>query len=195
MCTDESKLSSLEDRLEHARQAQRDLIATFPRRYGAIKRELASGVAGPAVMPDLRQFGVDFFDAWMNSSRVVINALGKRQTMDILDLLSTRRGSTWQAEDYQLLLRLPERVTIYRGGAGTLDEVLKGFSWTLDRFVADQFADAHDHGTVLQAEIHRNDIVLISFLEQEIVPRQGAPKNIQVVPRSTSLNRDGGETD
>lgn len=68
-------------------------------------------------------------------------------------------------------------------GAATIstdDELLKGFSWSLRSDFAGIFAEG-DSGIVVRAEIRKEDILLISTLEAEIVPRPGSLTGLQVI--------------
>ena len=101
--------------------------------------------------------------------------------MEILELFSTCRGITWEYEHYAYYEQLPDHIQIFRGGSGTLDDVLLGFSWSLNKVVAEQFANSSLDGILVRAEIAKKDVLLVSSLECELVPRLGSLSNVMQI--------------
>lgn len=132
----------------------------------------------PKFVWQLQELSGDFFSAWANSSWDLINALGVERVFEILEQLAVYRFATWEENEYEFFEGIPEVVKIYRGGDGTKEDVLKGFSWSLDFEVANEFAEKHVQGLVLSAEISKNDVLLINTAQNELVPH---PKNLRKI--------------
>jgi len=155
------------------------LVAGFDERYESLKTIFDSGYLDSYdIVKDLEKLSRDFFWAWMTSSPAVIAALGSPKVMEILELFSTYRGITWEYEHYAYYEQLPDHIEIFRGGSGTLDNVLLGFSWSLSKEIAEQFANSSLDGILLRAEIAKKDVLLVSSLECELVPRLSSLSNV-----------------
>lgn len=152
------------------------LIAGFEERYEALKTIFDSGYMDHRVK-DLEMLSGDFFWAWTTSSPAVIAALSSPKVLEMLELFSKYRGITWGYEHYAYYEQLPDNIQIFRGGSGTLDDVLLGFSWSLSQEVAERFANSSLDGILVRAEVAKQDVLLVSSLESELVPRLGSLSN------------------
>lgn len=158
------------------------LIPGFKARYQSTKRILDPDCRDAySLIRELREFSRDFFWAWEMSSPMVLEVCGASQAMAMLELFAFRREMIWDYEYVPYYERLPDRVEIFRGGAGSPEDVLKGFSWSLWPEVAEQFAARSANGIVLKAEVAKEDVLLISCTEWEVVPRLGALSKIMQV--------------
>lgn len=135
-------------------------------------------MVNPKFVNQLQALSGDFFTVWAESSWDLIYTLGSERVFEILELLSAYRFATWEFEEYNFFEGMPETLKIYRGGDGTKEEVLKGFSWSLDLQVAKEFAEKHVQGLVLTAEIFKKDVLLINTAQHELVPH---PKNLREI--------------
>lgn len=159
------------------------LIAGFVERFEALKTIFDSGYLDHRIQ-DLEKFSGDFFWAWATSSPAIFAALSSSMVMEILELFSTHRSITWEHEHYAYYEQLPDHIQIFRGGSGKLDDVLLGFSWSLSKEVAEQFANSSLDGILVMAEIAKNDVLLVSTLECELVPRLGSLSNVMQIQQS-----------
>lgn len=153
-------------------------IPGFEQRYQSTKRILNPGGLDCDVLQEIQDFARDFFAAWETSSPMVLKVCGTSQAMAMLELFTACRELIWDFEYVTLFEELPDRLKIFRGGAGSTEEVLKGFSWSLSQEVAEQFAARSANGLVLKAELAKEDVLLVSSLEWEVVPRSGALSNV-----------------
>lgn len=155
------------------------ILAVIPgisERFDAVKDCLKKpGFVDTGKALDLLPFCRDFFGTWATSSPVVLHILGQEKVLAILEFLSTRRQITWESYDYEYFVQLPDRIQIFRGGSGAMEEVLQGFSWSMDREIATYYANqSQEGGILLQAEINKEDILLVYPGENELVPRRDA---------------------
>jgi hypothetical protein len=80
-------------------------------------------------------------------------------------------------EELKLFKKLPDQITIYRGGSKTEEKTKKyGVSWTLDKKIAEKFANVKairdkKEMVVIEKTISKKDVVayLISRKEEEII--------------------------
>lgn len=80
-------------------------------------------------------------------------------------------------EELKLLKKLPDQITIYRGGSKTEEKTKKyGVSWTLDKKIAEKFANVkairdNKEMVVIEKTISKKDVIayLISRKEEEII--------------------------
>lgn len=130
---------------------------------------------------DLEVLNTNFTDVWKHSSKYVFEVLGIVRVKEILSHFSFKRVCSWSFDEFDFYQTLPDQLTIYRGGKDSAEDVLKGFSWTLDFSVANQFAKIHENGLVLRAEVNRDDLIFANPEEWEVVPRIGSIKNVSVI--------------
>jgi hypothetical protein len=121
-----------------------------------------------------------FFKAWSRSSWKIVGFLGADRAFAILEKLSLARHATWDCDSFHNFSCLYDKLKVYRGGGGSKEEVLKGYSWTVDLDDAIIFAERYSDGIVLSAELDRKDVVLVFWGQLEVVPRLNSLKNVKV---------------
>lgn len=154
-------------------QISDQIDAVFNRTY------TATAVIG--ALDDLDKLNSAFVEAWQFNSKQIFQLLGVTRVKEILSYFSHSRVCTWAFEEYDFYLKLPDEITIYRGGNGGVEDVLMGFSWSLYLNVAHQFACTHENGLVISAEVNKDDIIFVSLLEFEVVPRIGSISKVRVI--------------
>jgi hypothetical protein len=147
------------------------LVPIFAARYDAVKGIYARGLVDHSKLDDFQEFCADFFAAWAAKSAVIQEKLGREKLLEILELFAVGRGIAWIQDDYDYFEQLPEQFRIYRGASGPLDRAMGGLSWTTEVDVAMSYAKQAQGGLLLQAEIERENILLVFPSEFEIVPR------------------------
>lgn len=158
------------------------LVPGFPGRMDAVKDCFASDRVDLTKTRDLEPLCGDFFAAWATSSPVVLELLGEAKVMEILEFFAARRELTWTLDDYEYFKCLPDRVQIFRGGTGTVEDIRNGFSWSTSEAVAEQYAKQNKEGILLQAETDKEDVLLVFPLEHELVLRKNSAIIHQVIP-------------
>ena len=89
----------------------------------------------------------------------------------------SKREKLMDEEEFKLFRKLPNEITIYRGGSKTELKAKKfGVSWTLDRKIAEKFADIKSirdkkEMIVIEKTISKKDVIayFISRQEEEII--------------------------
>lgn len=157
------------------------LITGFAERFEALKTQFDSDYIDHDRIQELEKFSGDFFWAWATSSPSIFSAISSSKVMEILELFSKYRQIIWEYEHYRYYEQLPDHIQIFRGGSGNLDDVLLGFSWSLSKEVAERFAKSSLDGILVSAEIAKKDVLLVSSLESELVPRLGSLSNIMQI--------------
>ena len=156
------------------------LISLFTERHENLRDAFYSNNFDSNKADELRLFCGDFFWVWTISSPSVLNSLGGEKVLEILENFSLYREITWEISELEYFHQLPERIEIFRGGSRNLENVLKGFSWSLASNVAEMFMDENE-GVLVRAEIMKDDILLISTIEAELVPRPDRLIDPQVI--------------
>ncbi|MFA6904434.1 MAG: hypothetical protein WC236_15270 [Gallionellaceae bacterium] len=123
----------------------------------------------------------NYFGVWTDSSGGVLTVLGEDKFFGILKKLSIDRELFWGYYEYQYFEYLQDDLVIYRGGSGSKDDVLKGYSWTTDIEIAQEFAGRLENGVVLSAEILKDDVMLVNSCQNEVVPMPSALRNISII--------------
>ena len=156
-----------------------DLVKGFEARYQELQELLQSGNYATGLLDKARKLSSDLFAAWGISSRCVLDTCGVGTAIEMLELFADNRELYWGFESSSSFNRLDDRITIFRGGSGCSAEVSKGFSWSLFESMAEMFAGKSGDPVLLQAEVDKDDVLLINFdAEMEIVPRPGSIRNI-----------------
>lgn len=156
-----------------------DRVKGFPARYQDIQKLFQSGDFTPGLRDKVCQLSSDFFAAWGASNRYVLEVCGVEHAIEMLERFANFRELFWDYEYFSIFDRLDAHITIYRGGSGSSADALKGFSWSLSDNLAQMFAGRSGDPVLLQAEVDKEDILLINFdAEMEIVPRPGSIRNV-----------------
>ena len=157
------------------------LIPTFKERYEDLKDCFSQKQhIDHKKLEELRDLNGDFFWVWTISSPIVVSSLGGELVLKMLELFSKYRNITWGQDFLDYFHQLPESIEIFRGGSSDLNTVLKGFSWSLHRNIAETFMD-ENKGVLVRAKINRDDILLVSATEAELVPRPDCLIDPQVI--------------
>lgn len=131
---------------------------------------------------EIEKLTFEIMGAWIHSSGELLRVIGQEKVFSIFGVISNYRQELWDYDEYKAFISLPEKIKIYRGGVGGMNEILKGFSWTASLEVAKGYSACHTDGSVLSAEICKNDVLLINIMERELVPHPSKLKNIELVP-------------
>ncbi len=121
----------------------------------------------------LRDFFGDFQSVWELSSPKTIACIGIEDCLAIFELASAWKHLVWPIHLLELYNNLPDQVQIFRGGAGSVEDVLSGHSWTLDIGFAQVFA-TNSNGIVVSAMVTRDGILLLGDIELEVIPRRAS---------------------
>lgn len=130
---------------------------------------------------DLRELCSVFFTAWKNSSHLIFDLLSENEIFQILERFSTFREFIWPFDNYADYVDLPEELVIYRGGANIEEELIKGFSWSLDVRFAQEFAKQHHDGKVIKASVNKYDLVYYDTNQLEVVPIKHSLKKLDKI--------------
>jgi hypothetical protein len=134
-----------------------------------LEKEGVVSIASPEHVNNLQSLTGDFFHAWIISSWLVIEAVGAKRTFSVLKMLSAIKIVAWVYDDCEWFENLPDVITIFRGGEGAKEEVMKGYSWSTNLAVAEQFARMHACGSILVGEIYKDDVLLLNPSQDELV--------------------------
>lgn len=159
------------------------LIPGLLERFEDLASCFVTGSVHAIKIRELEAFSRDFFDAWLISKEVVLGIIGEEKVWEILEFLATNRGFTWEQDAYEYFAELPKYVKIFRGGAGPMNELVEGITWMLSINTAAQLADQSDGGIVVEAEINKNDILLVSLFDLDVVPRKKSPIKPKIIIR------------
>ena len=160
----------------------RTLIPQFDERFAALKDFFKSKTPDLNQVQDLQTFSADFFDCWTMGNHELVEYLGNSRVIAILEFLSLARGLTWPVDNYNHFMELADEFEIYRGGVSPVDELLLGYSWTLDGERAAAYSRRQPNGIVVKALLSKNDVLLLDAMEREIVPRPSAWRSFQLIP-------------
>lgn len=127
----------------------------------------------------LRTFYEDFFYCWSMSSPKTLTHLGAADCETILELTSRWKSVVWSIDALLYYEELPEELTIFRGGQGSLEEVTAGYSWSLSCDISQTYIK-DSNGLLISAQLKKSDILLLAPEENEIVPKRNALVNVQV---------------
>jgi len=96
----------------------------------------------------------------------------------------SKRYLLMDGAEYQKFLKLPNTITIYRGEGNNGN----GWSWTLNKKIADKFAKRHHSGRILKAEAEKIDIIAYfdNMEEAEIIVPYEKVKNICIIKRKVN---------
>lgn len=128
-----------------------------------------------AANPDTDYVSELFLELWHISSRRLFDTLGEAAVACLLKII----GFDDDAREFyaEHIAHLSDPIKIYRGGQGGLNDVLKGYSWTLDKEYALDFVVPG--GTLVTAELDKSGILLICPHQREIVPNRELLRNIE----------------
>ena len=85
----------------------------------------------------------------------------------------------WSADALIYYEQLPEELTVYRGGAGSIQQILAGHSWTLNQGLATNYSK-QSHGIVISARLAKTDVLYLCPAEAEIVLRRESLSNVEL---------------
>ena len=126
------------------------------------------------------QFGKDLCEAYCLSSGYITDALGP----DLLQRAFRALKPIWWAiasyDEYEAYRNLDEKLVLYRGGMGPLSELAKGFSWTLNQYVARGFMDA-PNSLMIRAEVQKTDLLLYFQDDDECIVDPASLASIELV--------------
>lgn len=163
-------------------ESVRTLIPEIDERFTAFKDIFKSETADLKQFQELQTFSTDFFYCWSMGNHELVEYLGGSRAIAILEFLSLARGLAWPVDNYNQFMELADEFEIYRGGVSPVDELLLGFSWTLDDRVAAAFSRRQPNGIVVKALLSRNDVLFLESKEREIVPRPRSWRSLQLIP-------------
>jgi hypothetical protein len=109
----------------------------------------------------------------------MLAVFGEKDCFELMELAAKNKSFVWGVDMEVYFEDLPDKVTIYRGGVGSVQDVAAGHSWSLDEGFAAPYA-CHANGILISAKISKNDILLLGTVESEIVPRKAALKGIKL---------------
>ncbi|MBV8635515.1 MAG: hypothetical protein JO002_13565 [Burkholderiaceae bacterium] len=170
-------------------QARQDWIAvqrmTDLGRFGRGDSPLVNGLGGGQTIESLSECGQDFYYAWHLSSTETIRALGVDLALTILKTMGEYRRVTWP-NDSLAHFRSECRnapatgLRIFRGECAPLSKSSSpgGFSWSLDKAVAENYARRHRAGVLFSGEISFQDVLLFLPEELEVV---ADPKTVSII--------------
>jgi hypothetical protein len=127
-----------------------------------------------------QQFGKDLCDAYCLSSGYLTNVLGPDLLLRTFRALKPIWWAIASHDEYEAYLNLDEKLVLYRGGIGPVGELAKGFSWTLNQYVAHGFMDAPD-SLMIRAEIRKTDLLLYFPDDDECIVDPATPASISLV--------------
>lgn len=122
----------------------------------------------------------NFFHLWSLSSPMTIEVLGMAECYSILEFAWTWKKLVWPIWTLELYEQLPQRVNIFRGAKGPVANVLKGYSWSLSKEIAETFAINSD-GIIVGAIVDRDDILMLGDIEMEVIPKMNSLYEIKQV--------------
>lgn len=132
---------------------------------------------------EIEKFFPDFLYFWHLSSPRTLAVLGEKDCYEILELVAPYKTIIWDVCSVEYFEFLPDELTIYRGGFGSVADVAAGHSWTLNRDIAAIYA-VQANGILITAQISKEDVLLLVTLEHEIVPRKSGLENIRLLSRA-----------
>jgi hypothetical protein len=91
-------------------------------------------------LESLRLFYPDFHHHWLLSSPTTLAYFGIEECYAIFEHSSKWKEIVWPLHILNLYNTLSDKVQLFRGGVGTIEEVLIGHSWTLDMDFAEPYA-------------------------------------------------------
>lgn len=132
----------------------------------------------------------DFSYFWHLTSPITMEKLGEENCLQIMEVATKWKECFWEISDIFIYEELPESVTIYRGGTGSVSDICRGHSWSWQLNVAKRYSDQID-GNVIFSTIDKSDIIHLNGLEQEIIPRKSSllNSNIKVLTTAGLLKR------
>lgn len=107
---------------------------------------------------------------WVNSEYTNSGSVfTKEQLVNLFQRSS--KNTLMDAEELEIFLGLPERITIYRGTTSKNSNDIKAFSWTLSKERAEWFANRFDDNIqkVFRAELPKEGALAYFSTEEEIV--------------------------
>ena len=128
---------------------------------------------------ELNKFYEEFSYFWSLSSPKTIDCFGEKLCYDIFELFYKWKECVWSADALIYYEQLPEELTVYRGGAGSIQQILAGHSWTLNQGLATNYSK-QSHGIVISARLAKTDVLYLCPAEAEIVLRRESLSNVEL---------------
>jgi len=129
---------------------------------------------------ELNKFYEKFSYYWSLSSPKTIDCFGEKICYEIFELCSKWKECVWGMDALTYYAQLPEELKIFRGGVGSIQQILVGHSWTLNQDLAFNYSK-QDHGIVISARLAKTDVLHLSPEEEEIVLHQESLTNVLCV--------------
>jgi len=138
---------------------------------GLVARIYREGILSDAAN-DFRNCAIDFYNAWQASSTMVVQEVGREETIFLFKKFREIFPLSWPDASLDFLEELghPESVTVFRGESPELVAAgIRGISWSLSEGVAAYYANRHDDGVVLRGDVAFDDVLAIFQEELEVV--------------------------
>ena len=126
---------------------------------------------------ELEKFCEEFSYYWQLSSPKTIDCFGEKLCYEIFELFFKWKECVWGVEALTYYGRLPEELTVFRGAAGSSQQILCGHFWTLNQDLAINYSK-QSHGIVISARLAKKVVLFLFFEEQEIVLRRESLSNV-----------------
>ncbi len=124
-------------------------------------------------LDELGKFHEEFSFYWLLSSPRTISCFGEKICFEIFELFLKWKDSVLSIEALSYYEELPEELIIFRGGAGSVEQIVSGHSWTLNHALAANYAKQHD-GCLVSARLAKINIIFLVPEEDEIIPRRAS---------------------
>lgn len=166
-----------EDEAARRAYAQLDQLAELKVMWEALKQMEEDDYT---YIDELRNFYEEFAYYWSLSSPKTIDFFGENRCYEIFEICSKWKECVWGMDALSYYEQLPEELTVFRGGAGSIQQILNGHSWTLNQDLATNYSK-QDHGIVISARLAKTDVLHLSTEEEEIVLRRELLTNVLCV--------------
>lgn len=139
---------------------------------------------------DIKEFAIDFYDAWHVSSTEVVAVLGTAKVLEIFRYLRPLWRSVWPEDAHDLIecgWFENDPIEIFRGQSmnSGATSAPTGFSWSLSRDVAESYAEGTATGVLLCGEVSFEDILYTSMEELEVVVD---PDSVEIISAEEMAN-------
>jgi len=119
----------------------------------------------------------DLLVVWQNSSDEMLKFISLADFVKFLTIIRQYHELFWDFDTIDFFNQLDDDLVVYRGGEIN-DENLAGLSWTLEPDIAAGYAERKGHEFILKGELKKDNVLLISSLEKEIIPKMSTVLNV-----------------
>ena len=163
-----------EDQALRKAHAQLDQLPEVKVRWAAIEKLDKNDYT---YLVELEKFCEEFSYYWRLSSPKTIDCFGEKLCYEVFELFFKWKECVWGVEALTYYGQLPEELTVFRGAAGSMQQILCGHSWTLNQDLAINYSK-QSHGIVISARLAKTDVLFLSSEEEEIVLRRESLSNV-----------------